>query len=412
MDPLAHTLVGAALAETPLNRQDGGDGLGERIPLGTATLLLGANLPDLDVVLYFVGSDLALAHRRGWTHGVLAMAALPLLLTAAVLTWDRWLRRRRHPDRLPAPLGAILGLAYLSALTHPFLDWLNTYGIRLLMPFDGRWFYGDSLFIIDIWLWLALGGAVFLARRPRGRGLALWLPLAVLTSLLVLAAPRVDGLDPTAAKILWLLGLATVVVLRLRDRPPLHLRRRLASFALGALGLYIAVSGVSTLVARGLVLEELADRGLPVEEPSRDLMVGPLPYHPFVRDVVARVAGTQRTGSYRTGRFHWLPTPRLELMQEIPRVSVVSDPSVLPPNEALAAAQTASCIRGFLIWARFPYAEVEPPGEPAAEPTAAGEKVRVYLMDARYTRQRTTGFGGAVVEVGADGRAECPGSRP
>ena len=34
-------------------------------------------------------------------------------------------------------------------LGQPLLDWLNTYGVRFLMPFDGTWFYGDALFIID-----------------------------------------------------------------------------------------------------------------------------------------------------------------------------------------------------------------------------------------------------------------------
>ncbi len=41
MDPLAHTLFGAALAESGLKR---------RSRYATATLLIGANLPDIDVV--------------------------------------------------------------------------------------------------------------------------------------------------------------------------------------------------------------------------------------------------------------------------------------------------------------------------------------------------------------------------
>ena len=41
--------------------------------------------------------------------------------------------------------------------SHVFLDFLNNYGIRLLTPFDWRWFYGDTLFIMDPWLWLTLG---------------------------------------------------------------------------------------------------------------------------------------------------------------------------------------------------------------------------------------------------------------
>jgi len=36
---------------------------------------------------------------------------------------------------------------------HPTLDWLNTYGMRWLMPFSGRWFYGDAVFIVDPGCW-------------------------------------------------------------------------------------------------------------------------------------------------------------------------------------------------------------------------------------------------------------------
>ncbi len=50
-------------------------------------------------------------------------------------------------------------------LSHVFFDFLNNYGVRLLAPFDWRWFYGDAVFIIDPWLWLSLGAGVWLARR-------------------------------------------------------------------------------------------------------------------------------------------------------------------------------------------------------------------------------------------------------
>jgi inner membrane protein len=35
------------------------------------------------------------------------------------------------------------------------------------MPFSGQWFYGDAVFIMDPWLWIALAAGVFLARRRR-----------------------------------------------------------------------------------------------------------------------------------------------------------------------------------------------------------------------------------------------------
>lgn len=156
MDNLAHTLAGAALAETGLKRRTG---------LGTATLLIGANLPDLDVVALLFGSGLAF--RRGWTHGVLALFVLPLLLTAAMLLWSRYGRSGEAADGPPVLPRQLLLLAFVGVFSHPLLDWLNTYGLRWLMPFDGTWFYGDALFIVDPWLWLILLIGAVLARRAK-----------------------------------------------------------------------------------------------------------------------------------------------------------------------------------------------------------------------------------------------------
>lgn len=152
MDPLCHTLVGAALARSGLER---------RTTRATAALVLGANLPDVDVLAAF--TDHALGFRRGITHGLPAMLILPLVLTGCILLWDRW---RRGPRDVPRAVPRqVLLLAVLATLTHPFLDWLNVYGMRWLMPFDGTWFYGDSVFIVDPWLWLVLAVGWSLAGR-------------------------------------------------------------------------------------------------------------------------------------------------------------------------------------------------------------------------------------------------------
>ncbi len=127
--------------------------------------MLAANAPDIDVLSYLRGEYFALAFRRGITHGWPALLILPFLVTAAMLGWDRWIRRRRHPDRAPARPGQILALSAVGVVTHPALDWLNTYGMRWHIPFGDSWSYGDALFIIDPYIWLALGGGVFLASR-------------------------------------------------------------------------------------------------------------------------------------------------------------------------------------------------------------------------------------------------------
>ncbi|WP_197284038.1 MULTISPECIES: metal-dependent hydrolase [unclassified Shinella] len=105
-------------------------------------------------------------------HGPLGLLILPPLLALAVVGFDRWQtkRERRPPSRRPVRFWWVLALAYIGALSHPLLDWLNVYGIRLLMPFSERWFYGDTLFIIDPWLWLSLSLGIWLTIRRERRG--------------------------------------------------------------------------------------------------------------------------------------------------------------------------------------------------------------------------------------------------
>lgn len=155
MDSLTHTLAGAALGEAGLKRLSG---------LGMAALVIGANIPDVDVLAGLF--DNSLTFRRGWTHGPLGILVLPVLLATGLVLFDRWQGHRgtRPERRLPVRFGQLLLLSYIGALSHPALDWLNTYGIRLLMPFSEQWFYGDTLFIIDPWVWLALGLGILFSR--------------------------------------------------------------------------------------------------------------------------------------------------------------------------------------------------------------------------------------------------------
>jgi len=369
VDPLTHSLLGAAIARTRVARG---------MPMETVALVGGANLPDVDVASAVLGSDASLGFRRGWTHGPLALAVLPPLLAAGLLAWARW-GPRRSADLASAHGGRLLALTYLGCLTHPLLDWLNTYGVRLLMPLDGRWFYGDALFIIDPWLWLVLGGAVFLGSERRKFPWA-WATLAVLASLIVL---RAGATVPPAARGVWVVGLLALVVLRRTQ-----LRARPAAVATTALGLTLAyvcaMIGVTT-VGSAHVERELASRGM------RDvecLMVGPEPANPFAWDVVADLGDR-----YVHGTLRWLPRPTLALEPE-----PILKPS---PSPVLDAARGAPHVQGALSWMRFPYAEIEE--------TRTGWTV--WLLDARYVRVRSRGFGAAVVEVPRQDRSDRPADR-
>ena len=153
-------------------------GLRKRTALATSTLVIANNLPDIDVAV-FATNTLAMSFRRGWTHGVLAQATLPIALTGAMLLYDKYRARgpagQQASGEVVRPL-QILFLSYIGVLLHVFMDLMNSYGVRLLMPFSDRWFYGDALYIVDPWLYLTLGLGWWLAKtdtRPAKIGVTI-----------------------------------------------------------------------------------------------------------------------------------------------------------------------------------------------------------------------------------------------
>ncbi len=158
MDNLTHSLAGAVLGQMGLKR---------KTALAMPTLIIAANIPDIDALATILGGQAHLAIRRGVTHGPIALLILPIILTAIMLLYARL---RPNPTRGPVHLGSLLTLAYIGTLSHPALDWLNSYGVRFLEPFSSQWFAGDSIFIIDIWIWIALIAAVWTSIRRERRG--------------------------------------------------------------------------------------------------------------------------------------------------------------------------------------------------------------------------------------------------
>jgi inner membrane protein len=176
LDNLCHALVGAACVRARV------------VPparLGLVTSVIAANLPDLDVLVF--ASDVpSVAFRRGWTHGVLAQAVMPAALAGLMFVTAK----RRSGSAAKAALGPLILLSYLGVVLHVFMDYLNTYGVRLLMPFSGRWFYGDSLFIVDPWLWILFGTSVVLGGRNRVRAARMLIAVAAAYILIMMGSAR------------------------------------------------------------------------------------------------------------------------------------------------------------------------------------------------------------------------------
>ncbi|MEO5612250.1 MAG: metal-dependent hydrolase [Sphingomicrobium sp.] len=163
MDNITHSLVGWSLGQA---------GLKTKTRKGLAVLILGANMPDIDVFFGRVGWA-PLAMHRGFTHGLVGgLIVMPPLLVGLLLLLDRWQvgRGTTFKSGLPMRAGWLLALAYLATLTHPLMDLLTTYSVQLLAPFSAAWFHADALFIIDVWIWLLLGGSIAWSRIREEQG--------------------------------------------------------------------------------------------------------------------------------------------------------------------------------------------------------------------------------------------------
>ena len=110
-------------------------GLKQKTRYGNATLMIAANLPDIDVLVFFTNTP-SVEFRRGWTHGLLAQLVLPVALTAIVAAVDRFRGRARPdtgagvdaaPDQPPLSIPWLLALSFAGVYSHVALDFLNNY---------------------------------------------------------------------------------------------------------------------------------------------------------------------------------------------------------------------------------------------------------------------------------------------
>ena len=241
MDPICHTLTGAALGCT---------GLQKRSRFGRATLIIAANLPDVDAVTYLVDGVDSLGIRRGVTHGVPALVVLPVLLALAMKGLS--LLMRGAPLKQDADFRQLWLLSAIGMATHPFLDYLNNYGMRWLMPFVDRWVYGDTLYIVDPVVWAILLSGVILTAAVKGERTAWW--------------------------------------------------RRPAAIALAVMGAYIALNAGGTLLARHATVTVLQN-----DPPSR-LMASPVLMRPLERRLVLEYEDV-----YRVGKVDLFPELSVEI---------------------------------------------------------------------------------------------------
>lgn len=190
MDSITQAALGATLAGAVAGKT-----------LGRTALLVGAvlgTLPDLDVVIDYGTAIANFTQHRGFSHSLLVLLPLSLVLAWGLQHWKPELSYRRW-----------CLLTTLVLVTHPLLDTFTTYGTQIFWPF-GSPVALNSIFIIDPLYTLPLLAAilVFLFRPHAIQALVAGLVLSTaylgwslaaqqLISARVEPALAAEGLDQT-----------------------------------------------------------------------------------------------------------------------------------------------------------------------------------------------------------------------
>lgn len=285
MDPITHTLTAVAISQAGLNR---------KTRFATLGLVIGANLPDVDWLTRLAGSATALKYHRGITHSLLGTTVLAILLAGTIYYFGRKASPKKHAP--PLDFRWLLVICWIATLSHLLLDFTNSYGVRPFLPFSGRWYAWDIMYIID---------PVLLVLLIFGMGMPV---------IFRLVSEEVGAKKPGF--------------------------RRGAIFSLCTL---VALWGLRDLAHRRVV-RLLDSHTYGLEEPLR---VGafPAPANPF-----------GWTGVVETDTaFHVLSANALEDDVDAERTRIFHKPESSP---ALTAAERTRTGRIFLDFARFPSAEV------------------------------------------------------
>ena len=357
MDNLTHSLVGLAAAKAGLERLS---------PGATALCILAANSPDADILTLVGGRWNYLQNHRGLTHSIVGTIALALALPLIFhgLAWLIARFRRRKPV---TQLRGLMIASIVVTATHPLLDWTNNYGVRFLLPWNARWFYGDLVFIMDPVFWLVLGGAAFLVASRTKIQITVWFALAVVTTVLVLFGPAARGglSNALPLRVIWIMAMVVLVVLYMRQVGP-QLGAKIPRVAFVIIVFYVA----GLFAAHAVALRRLSGVAAEITKPTNE--------HPVDMAAMPTLANPLRwlciveTGAsvYRFELTLGSANSKPENMVRYQKPEAFSSPAV-------AQAEADYRAQVFLGFARFPVLQV-------TDPNCAAQTL-VQFADLRYT---------------------------
>ncbi len=352
MDNLAHALVGAALGRAVA---------GAKVPRAGLLGGVAANAPDWTELFIGLPGDRGayLVLHRGITHSLAGALVETIALTLLVGLGTRWWTRRRAGSPAP-PWGRLAACIGITVLSHLYMDWQGSYGLRPFLPWDATWYYGDWVAIVDPFFWLV--PLIALAWGTERH----WIPLAAAAAVggttsfaLVRAATFVAPWVLVAYTALSVVGLIGWVGYWFGPVAG----RRVAGLALLVLALYAGAQGAVAQIEKAKVRRVAELRFGAGARWAALTRVG----WPFTWEPVYASADTVAGDDWRLARHLDAPIV-VRVLRETP--------------EGRAMGQ----------FARFLAAEVDSTG-------GGGRAATVYLRDARYARTGRDGWGVLSVRV-------------
>jgi inner membrane protein len=328
LDNVTHTLIGALIGESaarlaPCTANERHARL--RRGLFMTVAIVGSNLPDADL-LFTLGVNRKLAYlleHRGYTHTVVGALLISLAMLVGCAIWQRW----RGLTLSARERGWLVAVALLAPLLHIAMDSLNSYGVHPWWPFDNRWFYGDSVFIVEPLFWAAAAPLFFLFRTRLARGLV---ALALVAALYL---AFVTGIVTAGSVGVYCVLAVTMLALGRYARPGVALCAGLgvcvATTALFAVSGRTAAGRVDTYAAANLHDWTTVDR-----------VLTPLPMNPFCWELIL-VERNERDYALRRAIVSLAPWRMASL--RCPMRSMIGD--ITAPLQRVSSPDT-----GFVHW--------------------------------------------------------------
>jgi inner membrane protein len=346
----------------------------------------------------FAGSDKLsyLLEHRGYTHTVIGCVVLASLL---YLCGAAWVRYKRYDvtwrDRL-----SLFAVALFGTMLHLFMDYLNSYGVHPYWPFDDAWYYGDSVFIVEPFYWIAAAPMFHAVRTTLAR-----IALAIALVSALLAANFAGGGDP-----LWILAIALVTGVlffcgkRVSARAAVFMS---ASLMVGITAVFVGAGDIASAK-----VEALAAKSFPGER-AVDHVLSPEPMNPLCWNVQL-ISISEGRYTIRNGMLS--NAPELMPAESCRRVRGAGE-TTAPLSEAPVASSDE--IRWFgefsmetsrLATLVERYCEASALMQFARAPFAMERKQGWVIGDLRFDNEADLGF--AEVQLGAGLTRSCKSKLP